>query len=643
MQGVGEMGTARDSSKVKTTNLDGRKRFVDLSPRQKARRRAERKIDKRSGGIRASWVKEQLRLFYKAQEEGATFKIGCRIITEPSQIDGYEEYAKGIGQFEMQKMRIEDVNALRKSMGQEPLKEETEEEKNAREKKERLESITEQFKEIYDDNNHMTLEERIHKEEELVMQHPDVFREIFKSSFIKFIAFFHRQIHYSTFQFGKHHLDICKALSDRVLRADKLDKPNLMINMPPRAGKTQIVKYFCAWGFTHNPSSNFITTASDDKLVRKMSDEVKAILENEIYQTLFGVKLSKNNKSVELWNTDKNGSFRAATLRGGITGHGAGVLEDKFGGALIIDDMLKAQEAESITANEEVEEIYKSTLKSRLNNKSGNWKTPIIIIAQRLSVMDLCAYIKENERDDFDILELKALDENDKSYWENRISSEELIKMRQTNPFLFYAQYMQEPIVRGGNIIKREWFDYFHYKDLPEFKKVFMCADTALTTGKFSDFSAIGLFGVSYNNRIYFLDLLHLKEEQEILKQKINEFWNLHSRNKFWKGADLSCIVIEKRGNGISLIQDLKRMGAPVREITSPSSKGQRAVECAEYFINKYFLLPENEANPISRTFLNEACMFSEENKNVKTIHDDVFDMAMYAVQFGLMRRNGLF
>lgn len=603
------------------------------------------KKDKRSGKVRASWIKAHLKAFYDAQDSGKDYYVWGKKITRPEDIDGYCDYVKNLNDPKViaRKKYFEEYRAKARQAKEDAIRRALDlqvEEARTRaeeEKRREFQDIVNNYKEILS-SGELTPEERMKKEVRIVRENPDIFALIFRSSFVHFISFFHRYIYGNEFTFAPHHLKICDALQRRVLTRERLEKPHLMINMPPRAGKTQIIKHFCAWGYAHNPASCFISTACNDILAEKISVETKQIIESDIYQLLFGVKISTSSKKKEYWETEKRGEFRAVPLRGGIVGFSAGVLPDKWGGAVIIDDMLKPVDAYSESANDEVWEIFTNTVKSRRNNKSGVFQTPIIIIAQRLSVMDLCARIKlsEAESEEFEILEVPALIDG-KSYWEAQISTRELLKMREHNPDLFFAQYMQDPIVKGGNVIKKEWFKYFSYKNLPEFKRVFLCADTAYTTGKFSDFSAIGLIGITQDNRLYLLDLLHVKEEQEILKRKINEFWNFHRDHKFWRGCNVYCIVVEKRGTGITLIQDLKRMGAPVRDITSPSNKGERALECSEYFRNGYVFLPENEYNPISKAFLNEAVVFSEDNKKVKTIHDDILDMVMYAVQFGLM------
>ena len=615
-----------------------------------------KKTDKRTGKVRASWIKRHLILFYEAQDRGEPYYMWGKEIKKPEDIDGYEEYAARLNDPKTRlkreynaryraKVKAESReakdNAMARALGigggfDLELRRKEEERRKA------VQSVVEEYRAIMDSEEY-SFEVKAAKEYDLVYNNPEIFSLIFKSSFIHFIAFFHKYIYGKEFIFEKHHLKICEALSRRVLATDRLEKPHLMINMPPRAGKSQIVKYFCAWGYAHNGKSNYISTACDERLAQRTGDEVKTIVSSEIFGRLFGVGINRANKSREYWETSLGGRFRASPLRGGIVGFDAGVLEDEWGGCVIIDDMLKPVDALSEAANEEVWEIYTDTIKSRRNNKSGKFRTPIILISQRLSVMDLCARIKNSpeEAEEFEILEVPAL-VNEKSYWEYQISTKELLKMREANPYLFWSQYMQDPIVAGGNFIKSDWFPYFSYRDLPVMRRVFLCADTAYTTGKFSDYTAVGLMGVSADWRLYFLDLLHMKEEAETVKERLSQFWRKYRENQFWRGARLSCIVIEKRGTGISLIQDLKRAGAPVREIVSPHNKGQRAIECAEYFRNGYVLLPESNKNAISEKFLKEAATFSEENKS-RAIHDDILDMVMYAVQFGLMTKRGLF
>ena len=72
-----------------------------------------------------------------------------------------------------------------------------------------------------------------------------------------------------------------------------------------------------------------------------------------------------------------------ATGTGGtITGFGAGKMREGFGGAIIIDDPHKADEARSETMRQNVIDWFQNTLESRKNSTN----TPIIVIMQRLHV-----------------------------------------------------------------------------------------------------------------------------------------------------------------------------------------------------------------------------------------------------------------
>ena len=132
----------------------------------------------------------------------------------------------------------------------------------------------------------------------------------------------------------------------------------------------------------------------------------------------------------------------------------SGVSGDEFGGALIVDDALKASNVKSQAEMQNAIDYYNNTLKSRLNNQR---KTPIIVIMQRLALEDLTGYLLENEPDDWDIIKLQGLNEDTgEALWEEKYPADELLKLKKINPFVYYGQYQQEPIVIGGSVIKTE-------------------------------------------------------------------------------------------------------------------------------------------------------------------------------------------
>lgn len=445
---------------------------------------------------------------------------------------------------------------------------------------------------------------------------------LLKSSLKAFIKVFHYYIFRKQFIFKPFHDKIIEKLENIVF--GKAEKKNLYIGIAPRFGKSQIIQYFICWCYAINRECNFILTSYGDKLVLKFSSQAIGIVLSDLYFQLFGIYPDKNNISKELWKITNGGEFRASPLKGVITGFGAGITQDGFGGACIIDDFLKADNYKSKTEKENCIDVYTNTLKSRLNNP----KTPIIIIAQRLAKDDLIGWIEENEPEDWDFFVLPSLDENEKSIWEEKMPTEKLLKMKEVNPFLFYSQYQQTPIILGGGVLKREWWRY--YKDTNvQFSRIYITADTAMKTNEWNDYTAIGVWGLTTQNQLYLLDLVHGKFEAPELESAFMGIYNKWQRGV--NGRHLSAVYIEDKASGTGLIQGLRRKGGiPIISIQPEKDKLSRVYDCVGYIASGNVYLPESENNPISREVLSETDAFSADGRH---LHDDIVDMITYGIK----------
>jgi hypothetical protein len=78
---------------------------------------------------------------------------------------------------------------------------------------------------------------------------------------------------------------------------------------------------------------------------------------------------------------------------------------------IILDDPIKADDAQSDTRRRSVNERYDNTIRSRLNNQETG---AIIIVMQRLHADDLVAHFQETEG--WEILALPAIAEHDETY-----------------------------------------------------------------------------------------------------------------------------------------------------------------------------------------------------------------------------------
>lgn len=307
-----------------------------------------------------------------------------------------------------------------------------------------------------------------------------------------------------------------------------------------------------------------------------------------------------------------------------------GISGEGFGGALIIDDFLKADNYKSAIEKQNCVDVYTNTLKSRLNNPN----TPIIIIAQRLATDDLVGWLEQNEADDWDFFVVPTLTENDESIWEEKMPAQTLKKMRDTNPFLFYSQYQQNPIVIGGTVIKEEWFRFYPTYQNVLFRRLFITADTALKVKEANDYTAIGMWGITTHNELYLLDMLHGKWEAPNLERRFIEFWNK------WRhgvgGIRTTGVYIEDKASGTGLIQSIRQKGGlPLIPVEPEKDKLTRVLDVAPYIEAGNLFLPLSKEYETSKKLISECVAFTADDRHE---HDDMVDMMTIALNVAYLK-----
>lgn len=280
---------------------------------------------------------------------------------------------------------------------------------------------------------------------------------------LNFTKHFFRYNNDKKFIVGEHHIRICEKLNE-VLEGKCT---RLIINISPRYGKTELaVKNFIAMGLAKNPKAKFIHLSYSGTLAVDNSVTIKDIVNSEEYMRLFPntrVKYGSDTKS--RWDTEAGGGVYATSTLGQITGFGAGIMEgesDEFGGAIVIDDPIKPEDAFSEIEREKVNRRFETTIRNRLNSRN----TPIIIIMQRLHEHDLCGYLQEIEPDKWEVLSLPAISyENGepKALWEFKHTLEELEQIKSANSTVFETQYMQNPTPLEGLM----YGDFKTYETIP--------------------------------------------------------------------------------------------------------------------------------------------------------------------------------
>ena len=284
------------------------------------------------------------------------------------------------------------------------------------------------------------------------------------------------------FVVGRHHIEISNALQ-KVLRGEIT---RLMINIAPRYGKTELaVKNFVSQGLAINPAAKFIHLSYSDDLALDNSAEIQSIIMEPAYQRLFNVSLT--SRSTKKWYTTEGGGLYAVSSGGQVTGFGAGLVDleeelgegvqslesylsdmEGFGGAIIIDDPIKPDDALSDLVREKVNNKFDTTIRNRVNSR----RTPIIIIMQRLHENDLCGYLLAQEPDEWTVLSFPCIytDENgeEQALWPFKHTLEELKALREKNSFVFDTQYLQDPKPREGLLYS---IGFREYETIPASRK----------------------------------------------------------------------------------------------------------------------------------------------------------------------------
>lgn len=304
-------------------------------------------------------------------------------------------------------------------------------------------------------------------------------------------------------------VELCEALQS--FYEDEKAKV-LIINEPPRHGKSRTASLFVEWVLGRNPaekimtgSYNNILSATFAKNVRNAIQEVKADENITVYSDIFpNVRIKRGDAAMDMWSLDGGyNSYLATSPSGTATGFGCSLL--------IIDDIIKnAEEAYNETVKAKHWEWFTNTMLSRLE-EGGK----ILIIMTRWASDDLAGRAIEHFGKAAKVITMKALQPDGSMLCDeilSRRSYEE--KVRAMGADIASANYQQEPIdIKGQLYSSFKTYDRIptDANGNPLFTAIRNYTDTA-DTG--SDYLCSIVYGV-YNGEAYVLDLLYTKDAME--------------------------------------------------------------------------------------------------------------------------------
>jgi predicted phage terminase large subunit-like protein len=354
------------------------------------------------------------------------------------------------------------------------------------------------------------------------------------------------------------------------VRSGKIKR--LITTVPPRHLKSLLSSVaFPAFVLGHDPTKKIVCASYSSDLAAKHANDCRAVLRSERYRRLFpGTQISEKNTELEVMTTKRGGRF-ATSVGGTLTGRG--------GNVFVLDDLMKPDDAMSEAKRQGPIDWFRSTLLSRLNLKSED---AIIVVMQRIHVDDLVGVLLEEGG--WHHLDLPAIADCDQTIpigggQTHLFAAGELLDpvreprdvldalKRSMGSMAFSAQYLQRPVPAEGNLIRRDWLCF--YQAVPGIEPddlIVISLDTAMKATQLADYS-VGTVWLVKGETYYLLDLVRERFDYPSLR---NAVMKLRQR---WPGAT---ILIEDKGSGTSLIQDLRRQDVAVIAIEPEGDKVTR-------------------------------------------------------------------
>ncbi|SEM13221.1 phage uncharacterized protein (putative large terminase), C-terminal domain-containing protein [Paenisporosarcina quisquiliarum] len=302
-------------------------------------------------------------------------------------------------------------------------------------------------------------------------------------------------------------MDLCNDMQEFYESDDDV----LIINVPPRHGKSRTAVMLAQWIFGQNQEEKIMTGSYNETLstmfskgVRNGISEEKADKDRIIYKDIFpNVHIKQGDAAMNLWSLEGGyNNYLATSPTGTATGFGASVL--------IIDDLIKnSLEAYNALTLEKHWDWFTNTMLSRLE-EGGK----IILIMTRWASNDLAGMALEHfkgEKKKVRHVLMKALQEDGSMLCPAVLSKDSYdMKVRAMGIDIASANYQQEPIdIKGRLYSKFKTYD----GDLPQFKEIKNYTDTA-DTG--ADYLCSINYGVTFSNEAYILNVLYTKDGMEV-------------------------------------------------------------------------------------------------------------------------------
>lgn len=421
---------------------------------------------------------------------------------------------------------------------------------------------------------------------------------------------------YTQLRYGKFYKDDRYYLKDLCERLQGFVEQNhkrfMVVNMPPRHGKSFTAKNFTEWLFGKDPTKKVMTGSYNETLSSNFAKQVRDTIDEVstgttvVYNDIFPfTKVKYGEASASIWalegSTQK--SYLATSPTGTATGFGANII--------LIDDIIKnAEEAYNEATLEKHWDWFNNTMMQR--TEGDDWK--FIIIMTRWATNDLAGRILE-EFPDVEHITYKAVQDDGTMLSPSILNATDYeIKTRNMNLDIVEANYNQQPIDVKGRL----YGEFTLYDKLPEGEhRKFNYTDTA-------DEGKDWLCSVDYivhDNEVYITDVVMSDDGMEVTEPLVVDM--LHSDG-------VHEAIIESNNGGRGFARNVERLllerhatNRCVVQWKAQTKNKEARILASSAWVQKHVFMPINWQYKWPE-FFKQLSKYQRKGKNA---HDDAPDV----------------
>ena len=391
----------------------------------------------------------------------------------------------------------------------------------------------------------------------------------------------------------------------------------LLMNVPPGCMKSLLTSVLWpAWEWTHKDWRHlrYIGTSHMQTLAIRDSMKCRRLIQSEWYQARWPLGLTSDQNAKTKFENEFTG-FREAMAFTSMTG--------SRGDRVILDDPLSVDDALSEAEILNAKTTFLESLPTRVNDPE---KSAIVIIMQRLHEEDTSGIILDmklpyehlmlpmefepERRCKTSIGFVDPRKKDGELLFPERFSEKAVAALKvPLGEYGTAGQLQQRPTPRGGGLFKTKFINLWPAEaQLPDLVFALQSYDTAFTEETANDPTAQIALGVFKHPKLHVncVMLLDAWDEHlnypELRKRALKNYRAIYGGtpgDQLHPGRRTDVVLIENKGSGISLIQDLRQARLPVH-VYNPgkADKYTRAQAVLALFELGLLYIPESKKNP---------------------------------------------